>query len=247
MNRVISARTDPQTARSYWTMNRSDSARAFQAARRHSRMVHLLRVALPLAIVFALAVIVLMAYFNPLRSLTGLPASVGNMVVHGSKITMEQPKLSGFTRDARAYKLTADSAAQDLTKPDMIELSQIHAQVEMKDKSTVHLSALAGTYDSKHEMLTLNRDIRLDSTNGYTGFLSEATVDVKKGDVLSEQPVRLNMLQGTLEANRLQIIESGDLVLFDRGVNMTVMLNKNDTASAIKPETAKPAAKSGTQ
>ncbi len=239
MNRVISARTDPQTARSYWTMNRGDAARAFRAARRHSRVVRILRVALPLAVVFAFAAVTLMTYFNPLRGLTGVSANVGDMVVHGSKITMEQPKLSGFTRDSRAYNLTADSAAQDLTKPDIMELSNIRAQVEMKDKSDMHMSALQGTYNSKSEMLQLNNDIRLSSSSGYTGRLSEATVDIKKGDVLSEHPVRLNMLQGTLDANRMKITESGDLISFDRGVTMTLMLNKNDVA--------KPAAASGAQ
>jgi lipopolysaccharide export system protein LptC len=247
MNRVISARPDPQTARSYWTMNRRDSERAFRAARRHSRAVHILRVALPLAVVLVFGVITLMTYFNPLRSLTALPAGADRMVVHGSKITMEQPKLSGFTRDSRAYNITADSAAQDLTKPDIIELSNIHAQVEMQDKSTVHMSALEGTYDSKKETLKLSNDIRLNTTNGYTGRLSEATVDIKKGDVLSEHPVRLKMLQGTLDANRLHITNSGDVIRFDRGVEMTLMLNTNDVDKALKAKTAEPAAPDGAQ
>ncbi len=242
MNRVISARTDPETVRSYWTVNRGDSARAFRAARRHSRMVRFLRVALPLAVVFAFAVITLITYYNPLRSLSALPVNLGNLVVHGSKITMEQPKLAGFTRDSRAYKLTADSAAQDLTKPDLIELNNIRAQVEMKDKSMVHMSALGGTYDSKSEILKLDRDIQLSSSNGYTGLLSEATVDIKKGDVLSKHPVRLKMLQGTLDANRLQITESGDLVRFDRGVTMTLMLHPKGSNGPTKPAANKTAA-----
>lgn len=246
MNRVISARPDPQTARSYWTMNRGDSERAFRAARRHSRMVHILRVALPLAVVLAFAAITLSTYFNPLRSLSILPADVGNLVVRGSKITMEQPKLSGFTRDSRAYNITAESAAQDLTKPDLIELSNIRARVEMKDNSTVQMSALDGTYNSKSEQLKLNNDIRLNTTSGYTGRLSEATVDIKKGDVLSERPVRLKMLQGTLDANRLHITESGDLILFDRGVEMTLMLNSGDVAK-VGPDSATPTAASGAQ
>ena len=49
--------------------------------------------------------------------LTKLPIDVGNMVVSGTKITMEQPRLSGFTRDGRAYEVTAVAAAQDVTKP----------------------------------------------------------------------------------------------------------------------------------
>ena len=41
---------------------------------------------------------------------------------------------------------------------------------------------------------------------------------------MSEQPVEVQMLQGTLNANRLEIVDSGDLVRFDGGVTMTLML-----------------------
>ena len=75
-------------------------------------------------------------------------------MVAGTKIAMEKPHLSGFTKDARAYELSADAAKQDLTKPDMIELSNLHAKVQMQDKSTVEISAAAGLYDNKSEMLT---------------------------------------------------------------------------------------------
>ena len=121
MNRVTTAQTDPQTARAYWTMSRGDSARAFRAARRHSRVVRILRIAIPLAVVLGFIGIFLLTYLNPLRMLARLPIDVGNLVVSGTKITMEQPRLSGFTRDERAYELSADAAKQDLTKPDLAD------------------------------------------------------------------------------------------------------------------------------
>jgi Uncharacterized protein conserved in bacteria len=239
MNRVITARTDPQTARSYWTMNRGDSERAFRAARRHSRMVRILRVAVPLAVLVGTVVIVMMTYFNPLRMFTKLPVDIGHLVVSGTKITMEQPRLSGFTSDARAYEFTADAAAQDMTKPDIIELHNIHAKVQMQDKSTVLMTAVNGVYDSKGEMLKLTRNIRLSSSSGYRGNLSEATVDVRKGNVVSNHPVTLEMLQGTLDANRLQIVDHGDLIRFEGGVSMIMMLNAGNLAKPAKESAAR--------
>ena len=103
MNRVITARTDPQTARSYWTMGRGDSERAFRSARRHSRLVRILRVAIPAGVVGGLVIMFLITYFNPLRMLTKLPIDISDLVVSGTKITMEKPKLAGFTHDQRAY------------------------------------------------------------------------------------------------------------------------------------------------
>jgi lipopolysaccharide export system protein LptC len=205
-------------------MGRGDSELAFRSARRHSRAVRILRVAIPLAVVLGFTGIFLITYFNPLRMLAKLPIDVGNLVVSGTKITMEHPRLSGFTGDARAYELSADAAKQDLTKPDLIELRNIRAKVQMQDKSTVEVSATAGIYDSKGETLKLDQNIVLSSSTGYRGRLSEAMIDIRKGNVVSERPVEVELLQGTLNANRLEIADSGDLVRFGGGVNMTLML-----------------------
>ncbi len=225
MNRVITARTDPQTARAYWTMSRGDSARAFRSVRRHSRAVRVMRIAIPLAVILGLTGISLITYFNPLRVLAKLPINMNDLVVSGTKITMEKPRLSGFTKDARAYEFTAEAAAQDLTKPDIVELRNIHAKLEMQDKSVMEMSAVTGIYNTKQEILKLERDIVLTSSGGNKGRLSEATIDVRKGNVVSDQPVELEFLQGVLNANRLEVVDSGDLVRFHGGVDMMLMLN----------------------
>jgi lipopolysaccharide export system protein LptC len=238
MNRPMTARTDPQTARAYWIMGRADSARAFHAARRHSRWVRILRIALPAAVAVAVVVVFLLTYFNPLRMLAKLPINIGDLVVSGTKITMERPHLSGFTRDARAYELSADAAAQDLTKPDIVELHNIHGKVEMQNKSTLSMSAVLGIYDSKGETLKLERNIDLSSSTGYAGHLSEALIDIRKGHVVSNKPVQVKLLQGKLDANRLEIVNSGEVVRFDGGVRMTVKLDEAAAGEAGKTASA---------
>ena len=172
-----------------------------------------------------LVIVALATYLNPLRMLAKLPINIDNLVVSGTKVTMEQPRLSGFTSDARAYELTADTAAQDMTKPDIVELRNIRAKVEMQDKSSMELRAVTGIYDAKGEMLKLDRNIELNSSTGYQGRLREALIDIRKGNVVSEQPVEVKMLQGTLNANRLDILDSGDIVRFHGGVVMDMKLN----------------------
>lgn len=225
MNRVITARTDPQTARSYWTMGRGDSERAFRAARRHSRLVRILRIAIPAGVVGGLVIMFLITYFNPLRMLTKLPIDISDLVVSGTKITMEKPRLAGFTHDSRAYELSAEAAAQDMTKPDLVELKNLRAKIEMQDKSTMQMSALTGVYNSKTEMLKLEKDIYLSSSTGYQGQMSEAMIDIRKGNVVSNNPVELKMLQGKLNANKLEIVDNGDVVRFHGGVVMDMMLS----------------------
>src|SRR5262245_11630618 len=230
MDRVITAQSKSEPARAYWTMSRGNTERAFRAARRHSRLVRILRIAVPAAVSFALVVVILITYLNPLRMLAKLPINIDNLVVSGTKVTMEQPRLAGFTSDARAYELTADTAAQDMTKPDIVELRNIRAKVEMQDKSTTEMTANSGIYDAKGDTLKLDREILLRSSTGYQGRLSEALIDIRKGNVVSEHPVEVKMLQGTLNANRLDILDSGDLVRFHGGVVMDMMLNQSPPA-----------------
>ncbi len=128
-----------------------------------------------------------------------------------------------------------------MTKPDLIELNKIQARVELQDKSTVEMSALSGVYDSKAEILKLDKDILLRSSAGYEGRLSEATIDIRKGHVVSEHPVELKLLQGTLDARRLEIRDSGDLIRFDGGVRLVLMLN-----GAVDRASVAPAAPAGT-
>ncbi len=225
MDRVITAQTDPQTARSYWTMSRGDSERAFRAARRHSRAVRIMRVAIPMAVLLLVGGFSLLTYLNPLRSLAKLPVNINDMVVSGTKITMEKPRMSGFTKDARAYEFNADAAAQDLTKPDIVELRNIRAKMQMQDQSMIDLSADTGVYDTKRETLKLNSNIVLISSNGNKGRLSEAMIDIRKGNVVSDHPVELEFLQGVLNGNKLEIVDSGDLVRFYGGVDMVLMLS----------------------
>ena len=232
MNRGITARADPEAVRAYWNMSRGDSARAFRAARRHSRLVRFLRIALPVSVVLVTVGMALLTWLNPLRMLVALPVNINDLVVSGTKITMEQPRVNGFTKDQRAYEFTAEAAAQDLTKPDIVELRNINAKVEMEDKSTMNMKAATSVYDTKREVLKLEGKILLTSTNGNTGKLTEATVDVRKGNVVSDSPVELEMLQGILNANKLEVIDSGTLIRFHGGVSMVLMLDGTAVSKA---------------
>ena len=142
---MTAAKTAGQTLS--WTMEPGSNARAFRSARRHSRVVRLMRIVLPALIVVVTAGITVNTYLN--RLLAPLPVKIDSLVVSGSKITMDHPHMTGFTHDARAYDLSAAAAVQDVATPNLIELKKIDANVQMQDQSTVRLTAPDGLYDSK--------------------------------------------------------------------------------------------------
>ncbi|MGI8527625.1 MAG: LPS export ABC transporter periplasmic protein LptC [Pseudolabrys sp.] len=220
---MVAARADEQTSRGYWTMGRNDAERSFRAARKHSRRVRRLRVMVPAGLIVILGGMLLWSWLNPLHLLDRLPGRIGDMVISGTKITMQAPRLSGFTRDARPYELTAKSAAQDLTRPDIVELREIHAKVQTLSNGMTNITARDGLYDSKKEILTLGNDVVL-VTADYKAWLTNAVIDIRSSNVVSDKPVKVEILQGILNANRLQVSESGQLMTFDGGVVMDLQL-----------------------
>jgi lipopolysaccharide export system protein LptC len=203
---------------------RRDHERIFRSARRHSRLVRALRIGLPASIALAgVATFVLFTWFDPWQELDRPGMSMP--VVSGSTITMRQPRIGGYTKDARPYTVTARSAAQDRSNPDVLQLQEIRAVVATLGQGDIEMVAANGVYDGKTEKLTLKNNIVLKSS-GYVARLKEALVGVRTGHVVSEQPVEVDMLQGTIRSNRLEVIDSGAVIIFDHGV--TLVLEKED-------------------
>lgn len=219
--------------------SRGNFERAYRTALRHSRRVRLLRIGVPIGIAALLLTVVIIDYMPPIGGFR-LPGDLGKLVIHGTKITMEAPRLTGFTLDSRAYEFSAEAAAQDITKPNFVELEKLHAKMEMQDKSSVEMTAASGIYDVKSEILTLKDDIHLVSSTGYEGQLSEAVIDVRKGNVVSDKPVAVKMLNGFLNAQQLDIADNGSVVRFS-GVAMTLQPNKETGGAAA--EAANPTTK----
>src|SRR3954447_24140520 len=214
----------------------------FAIASRHSRMVRVLRVAVPAAVILAMAAIIAVSIFNPFRMLLPkLPVEIGNLVVSGTRITMESPHLSGYTPDQRPYEVWAKTATQDVTDPDHVDLRTLRAQVLMEDKTTVTLDARNGLMDTKQQLLDLCKDIFLQSSTGYEARLSQAFVDIGKGTVTSEEHVDVKLLNGTLTADKLRITGGGEVVKFEGNVVMNLDKLGTFEQPASVPEPAEPA------
>ncbi|MBR0689600.1 LPS export ABC transporter periplasmic protein LptC [Bradyrhizobium manausense] len=215
-------------------------AAKFASAARHSRLVRILRIAVPATVAASMAAIVAVSTFlNPYKIPIKLDS--GNLVVTGTKITMESPHLSGFTPDQRPYELWAKTATQDITDPDHVDLNDLRAKVLMEDKSTLLLDARTGRFDNKQQQLDLHKDIFLRTSTGYEARLNSAFVDMNKGTVSSDDHVDVKLTNGTLTADRLRITEGGDVIRFEGNVVMHLdKISTDDAASAPVEQPAPP-------
>jgi lipopolysaccharide export system protein LptC len=214
----------------------------FAIAARHSRMVRVLRVAVPAVVMLSMATIIGVSIFNPFRLLLPkLPVDMDNLVVSGTKVTMESPHMAGYTPDQRPYEVWAKTATQDLTDPDHVDLKTLRAKVLMEDRTTtVTLDALNGLMNTKDQLLDLHKDIFLQTSTGYEARLSQAFVDMAKGIVTSEEHVDVKLLNGTLTSDKLRITGGGELIVFEGNVVMN--LDNLNPDGAPSPAASAPAA-----
>jgi lipopolysaccharide export system protein LptC len=203
----------------------------FKAARRHSARVRVLRRAAIAGSLIAIALISAAVLLNPLRRLPGA-ISTGRVGVEGTKITVDSPKISGVQKDGRPFDIKARSGIQDIEEPNIIELLGIDSKIGTAGASTTWVSATRGLYDSSHDKMTLEGDIRIKNSSGYDIRLNTARIDFKTGGLASEGPVNVILDGGTIAAKQLDVSDNGHKVSF--GGEVTSMID----TGAREPEAA---------
>lgn len=217
---------------------------AMQEAQKHSRRVRWLRIALPIVAGIGVLVVTLFLLVDPLRVYRQLPVQFSNISIEGNRITMEAPKLTGFTRDKKPYNVTAASAVQDLTQPNIVELHDIEGSVDQASRGGTEVRAKSGVYDIKAENLQLHGGIEIHSEAGYHVYLNDAFIEVRKGRMMTKNPVNATFPDGSLQAARAEILEHGAVVVFDGGVRVELQLPPPEKA---EDSAAKSAAKAGSR
>lgn len=189
-------------------------ARAYAAALRHSARVRFLRRAIPIGTGLSILAVMIVGIFDPFRSIGAV--SVGPISLSGSKITMENPRLTGFrAKDAQPYEVTADAASQDIRKPNQVELHGLRARINMENNGFVRLEATSGLYDTQKEQMELRQSVRILTDSGHDARLSSAFVDFKGGTVTSREPVTVTFKGGSIESQRLDVTDNGKKLTFE--------------------------------
>jgi lipopolysaccharide export system protein LptC len=206
---------------------RPERARAYAKARRHSSFVRLLKLVIPIGAAVSISLVVLITIYNPFGRL-GL--TLGPISISGTKIAMEGPRLTGFKKDARPYEVTASAAYQDIRKPNVIELKEMKARMGLDATgSAANLVAKVGIFDTVKEHLDLTGDIRIITDKGEEALMQTASVDFKTGAVISKDPVQITMSDAKINADTMQLGDSGKTIAFVGRVHVVL---KNGSGGA---------------
>ncbi len=193
---------------------------AFRAAGRHTGRGKCLRRAILLGAVFSVSVIAIVAAFDPFRHLPKT-MSIAGVGVKGTKVTMDSPKISGVQQGGGPYDIAATTGIQDVTTPSVIELLGVDAHVGMADATTTHVLSRHGVYNSAEDTMTLDGDVKIANSSGYTFGLKSAMIDFKQGILASEQRMRVDLKGGYVFADAITISNNGHAIAFRGHIEST--------------------------
>jgi len=179
--------------------------------------VRFLKFAVPASAVAGVCAFVFFAWFNPFRE--PIKPVDGTVVNTGGSLDVKLPHLTGTNNRGQKYDVTAISGSQKVAAPGVVSLTDLNAVISATDQSNATLTASGGLFDSNTQILSLKDNVRVKSTKGYDAFLKSGTIDFKASTVKSTEPVTVNLTNGTISGNNLNIAEGGSKITFAGGVS----------------------------
>ncbi|MEF2070350.1 LPS export ABC transporter periplasmic protein LptC [Consotaella aegiceratis] len=197
----------------------------FRRARRHSVIVRMLKLGLPL-----LAVLILLGAAVATWIARNLPEdmSVSETSIADGRVVMENPRLTGFDNKDQPYWMVADQAFQSLTSGE-IELDGIRANITLGDGSTADITSTKGFFDPDKQTLSLSSDVHVATSDGTTMDLDQAEIDIAAGQMVGQGPVSILRPHQTVDAGSITVENGGKQLSFGGRVKMMLLPEGQDS------------------
>jgi lipopolysaccharide export system protein LptC len=144
--------------------------------RRHTRVVAVMKYALPL---LAAGLVVMLALWSQIRIDEGrFRIGMTDVApIEVDKLTMSNPRFEGIDDRNRPFTVTADEASQVKDNAEVVELSRPQADMTMEDGAWVALSADKGEFQREAKLLALEGSVSLFQDRGYELHTDRVSID----------------------------------------------------------------------
>ncbi|MFL5297416.1 MAG: LPS export ABC transporter periplasmic protein LptC [Phenylobacterium sp.] len=190
---------------------------AIKAWRRRSRIIRVLRVALPAliaAILIALGGSVAWNSFNA-------PAQTGSS---NEPIRLVNPRFVGRDTKSRAFVLTAKTATRDMQDNQKVYLDTPALVLDDEGPDPLRIYAKSGVFHEDTGKLEVSGGVRLSGARGAFET-AQSLFDTKSGELVGSGPVHGQGALGEINAKSYGVYDKGDRMVFTGGVH-TVMNSK---------------------
>ncbi|CAN7147649.1 LPS export ABC transporter periplasmic protein LptC [Rhizobium rhizogenes] len=192
---------------------------AYKDAIFHSTRVRKLKIFLPLA---ALIVSLIFIAVSLVRAYLPENIQIEGARIEDGKVVMERPAIAGRNKDGINYSMLAEKALQDIKNPNMITLKSIKASMPVNNDVIAHVTAESADFDRQADTLKLTDPFTILMDNGLRAEFRTAFLDVKKGDLSSQDQVAIYRGGMSVVAQSIKMTDKGSVIEFDGQVRMNI-------------------------
>jgi lipopolysaccharide export system protein LptC len=168
---------------------------------------------------FGLAVVGLfLAFLYQTGAFAPKPKPVEEAVVPADHVTVSTSTITGLDSQQKPYSISAKTAIQDKDEPKLIKLNDVSGATNRKNGEAITFQSQKGLYNSDVKTLDLDTEVVIQSDGRFTARMDKAHVVVGEKRLTSDVPVQVQLSNGTINANGVQITNDGNNILFLNGV-----------------------------
>ena len=209
-----------------------DTRRAVAQSFVYSRVVGVLRWALPLAVSLGLVALVAWPMIGAEKMKAVVAEAIPNLVV-------ENLHLMGLDAKNQPYSLTAAKALQAANVKNLIDLEKPQGDITLSSGAWLAGKAQYGRFDQSNKQLWLGGDVQLFHDQGFQFTTNEAQVDLSQNLAWGEQPVLIQGAFGEIRGQGFRVLDEGNVIVI-KG-HAEARLNLQATPASGTPLAAKPA------
>ena len=186
---------------------------------RYSRFVAVMKRALLLSALAVIAAVV--AYSLEPRERSRVTMTFEQVGKIAGDLTMVKPRLTGTDASGNPFVVTADAAVQDAPGSHRARLSNVEADISLRNGGWLTASAGEGRLDADAKKLALTGAIAIYSDSGYELHTAAARVDLARGIMAGDDKVTGQGPLGTIRADRFELDRNKKQVRLMGHVKMT--------------------------
>lgn len=204
-------------------------ALTLSAARRRTTFVRVMRFGFMAAIAVILAVLVFQLIAGNTGDVGDAPEAVS------ADVRMINPRFTGRDENLTPYAVTADVAIRRRGEAaGLTELEAPRLDYNFINAGNEFSSVLAetGTYDAANRVLDLFSNVNFATDTGYTFASNHARIHLSEERVTGNQPVEGTGPMGTIRADRYEIHQGGNRVIFDGNVHARITQGRTEQTAS---------------
>lgn len=180
---------------------------------RRARVVAAMRLILPAIAALLLAALALWSRFG--LDTTSFRLGMDSLDLSNlDTLSMNNAHFEGLDDQKRPFSITAEKATQVTQDADMIDLTQLQADMTMKDGAWLSLTSDSGRLQRIKQLLDLLGQVNLFQDQGYELHTRDVHIDLAKNSAEGHNAVQGQGPSGELTAQGVQIYDSGKRIIF---------------------------------